>query len=89
MALITSHFQVVRDEFTDTIADEEWRSLERKFTHFATTGGKSVTGASATSISWDELAFALQVTSRLTAAIPVENPYCSCRLTRVRSRCSG
>ena len=25
--------------------------------------------------------------SRLTAAIPVDNPCCSCRLTRVRSRC--
>ena len=26
--------------------------------------------------------------SLLTAAIPMENPYCSCKLTRVRSRCS-
>ena len=26
---------------------------------------------------------------RLTAAIPMDNPYCSCKLTRVRSRCSG
>ena len=24
---------------------------------------------------------------RLTAAIPMENPYCSCKLTRVRPRC--
>ena len=27
-----------------------------------------------------------RVTSRLAAAIPVDNPYCSCELTRVRSR---
>ena len=32
---------------------------------------------------------ALQVPSRPTAAVPVDNPYCSCKLTRVlRSRCS-
>ena len=29
----------------------------------------------------------LQVTSWPTAAIPVDNPYCSCKLTRVRPRC--
>ena len=29
----------------------------------------------------------LQVTSRLTAAIPMENSYCSYKLTRVRSSC--
>ena len=29
----------------------------------------------------------MQVTSRPTAAIPMENPYCSCTQTRVRSRC--
>ena len=28
---------------------------------------------------------AIQVQSRLTAAVPVDNPYCSCKLTRVRS----
>ena len=27
--------------------------------------------------------------SWLTAAIPMDNPYCSCKLTRVRPRCSG
>ena len=27
--------------------------------------------------------------SRLTAAVTIDNPYCSCKLTRVRSRCKG
>ena len=31
-----------------------------------------------------ELTKLSQVTSRLTAATPMENPYCSCKLTRVR-----
>ena len=30
----------------------------------------------------------LQVPSRPTAAVPMENPYCSCKLTRVRRGCS-
>ena len=29
----------------------------------------------------------LQVIPRLTAATPMDNPDCSCKLTRVRSRC--
>ena len=33
------------------------------------------------------LPFSLQVSRGLTAAIPMENPCCSCKLTRVRSRC--
>ena len=36
-----------------------------------------------------ELVSTLAGESRLTAAIPMDNPYCSCKLTHVRSGCSS